>query len=461
MTDETITQRLFNRLFKKPIEQLVRQSFTVVETENTLLVGAHSLDESLRDRGVWDRTQVLEDCLDAWRFNPLARRIIELTTQYVVGGGLLFDSPHEATQAFIESFWQNRLNRMDVRLVEMSDELSRSGNLFVLLSTDAAGMSYVRIVPASNIEAIQCAPNDIEQPLRFIAKSDALDIIYPAYIANNDSLDENGHFPVVMLHYAINRPAGAQWGEPDLAPILRWLSRYSSWLEDRVRLNRFRNAFLYVIKAKFINEAARKARQLELAANPPSPGSILVTDESEEWSVISPKLEALDASTDGLAVKKMIAAGVGVPLHFLAEPESSTRTTAEASGSPTYRHYEQRQHFIQWMMGDLLQVVITRRSMLDPSINREAPLAIHPADISDRDNLTLSTAGVNVAGLFERLHEMGLVDEEEMLRVIYRFLGESGNIEDILERARRVPTNSARAPRIAHRQCDVHTSDVA
>jgi len=150
-----------------------------------------------------------------------------------------------------------------------------------------------------------------------------------------------------------------------------------------------------------------------------------------------------------------------VPLHFLAEPESSTRTTAEASGSPTYRHYEQRQHFIQWMMGDLLQVVITRRSMLDPSINREAPLAIHPADISDRDNLTLSTAGVNVAGLFERLHEMGLVDEEEMLRVIYRFLGESGNIEDILERARRVPTNSARAPRIAHRQCDVHTSDVA
>ena len=52
-----------------------------------------------------------------------------------------------------------------------------------------------------------------------------------------------------MLHYAINRPVGAQWGESDLAPVLRWLSRYAAWLEDRARLNRFRNSFPYVVTA--------------------------------------------------------------------------------------------------------------------------------------------------------------------------------------------------------------------
>jgi hypothetical protein len=29
----------------------------------------------------------------------------------------------------------------------------------------------------------------------------------------------------------------------------------------------------------------------------------------------------------------MIAAGAGIPMHFLAEPEGATRTTAEAAGA--------------------------------------------------------------------------------------------------------------------------------
>ncbi len=93
-------------------------------------------------------------------------------------------------------------------------------------------------------------------------------------------------------------------GEGDLTPVLKWLTRYSAWLEDRVRLNRFRNAFVYVVKARFASENDRYARQVQLSANPPAPGSILVTDESEEWSVLAPRLEALDASSDGLAIKR-------------------------------------------------------------------------------------------------------------------------------------------------------------
>ncbi len=71
--------------------------------------------------------------------------------------------------------------------------------------------------------------------------------------------------------------------------------------------------------------------------------------------MLNPELESGDAATDGLALKKMIAAGAGVPLHFLAEPESATRTTAEAAGGPTFRRFEQRQQFFLWMLGDLAQ----------------------------------------------------------------------------------------------------------
>lgn len=433
MSIQTRTQSIFQKIFGKPEPAGQRKQFTITETDNTLLVGARSLEDSPRDCSSYDRAQILEDCLDAWRFNPLARRIVELTSQYVVGGGMLVSCEEPAVQAFLQDFWQQRLNRMEVRLVEMCDELSRSGNLFVLVSTDQAGMSYLRVVPAADISLIESAPNDIEQARAFIGNPDAVTgeaPRYPAYDPQADSPNEEGRFQAVMLHYAVNRPAGAQWGEPDLAPLLRWLSRYAAWLEDRVRLNRFRNAFMYVVKARFVSESARQARQAVLAANPPAPGSVLVTDESEEWSVISPKLEALDASTDGLAVKKMIAAGAGVPLHFLAEPESSTRTTAEAAGSPTFRRFEQRQRTFLWLLQDLLRVVLQRRSMVDASVRGDAPIAIHAADISARDNTALAQAGLDAVSVLEKLVDRGLISPQEMLRVVYRFMGESLESQD-------------------------------
>jgi len=236
----------------------------------------------------------------------------------------------------------------------------------------------------------------------------------------------------VVLHYAINRPVGAQWGEPDLAPLLRWLRRYSAWLEDRVRLNRFRNAFLYVVTGHFGSEEARRARQTQLAANPPSAGSILVCDESERWSVISPKLEALDAMQDGLAIKKLIAAGVGLPLHFMAEPEGSNRTTAESAGGPTFRRFEQRQQFFTWLLSDLLQVVLSRRVMVDRSINPESGIEISGADISARDNVAHAIASVNILNALERLRDMGLINDREVLRLTYRFAGEAGDLDEIL-----------------------------
>jgi len=239
----------------------------------------------------------------------------------------------------------------------------------------------------------------------------------------------------VTLHYAVNRPAGAQWGGTDLAPLLIWLRRYDAWLEDRMRLNRFRNAFLYRVKAQFASEAARRTRQAELAANPPSPGSILVTDESEDWSVISPKLEALDAQTDGLAIKKMIAAGAGVPMHFLAEPEGATRTTAEAAGGPTYRRFEQRQRYFLWLLADLLRVVTARRALVDGRVDPKAPGAVHGADISARDNLALSQSGAKIGPLFEGLYGAGLIDAREYLRVVYRFVGEEADLDALLSRA--------------------------
>ena len=102
---------------------------------------------------------------------------------------------------------------------------------------------------------------------------------------------------------------------------------------------------------------------------------------TRNWSAIHPRLESGDAEKDGLALKKMISAGAGMPLHFLAEPESATRTTAEEAGGPTYRHFEQRQGHFVWMMKDILRVVLNRGAKLDKKFSGKIEFSITGADI--------------------------------------------------------------------------------
>lgn len=364
---------------------------------------------------------------------------------------MAFSCDHNASAVFLKNFWEHPLNRLPVRIYEWCDELTRSGNLFLLLSTDAAGMTYVRAVPALQVKEIHSRSNDLDQEVSYDLQpgADSLELIHwPAYTPEAEQIGADGRLPVVMLHYAINRPVGAQWGESDLAPLLRWLSRYANWLEDRARLNRFRTAFLYVVKARFNNEAERKARQMSLNSTPPTPGSILVADEGESWSVLNPELHSDEAGTDGLALKKMLSAGAGIPLHFLAEPEGATRTTAEAAGGPTYRHYEQRQRFFLWMLADLLQVVLKRRSLMDGRISAKAQIHLHGSDISARDNVALSLSASNILPTLQELRDINLIDDAEMLRLAYRFCGERVDVEEMLARGRKAPrtASSSRTP---------------
>jgi hypothetical protein len=428
-----------NRLLQPLVDRRVHQALAQVEDDNSFTAGSRS-GASSYDRYTYDREELQRQALEAWRVNPIARRIVGLTSQYVVGGGISLNCAHPATAAFLHAFWEHPLNRLPVRLYEWCDELTRSGNLFLLLTTDPAGMSYVRAVPASQIKEITSRPNDIDQEVRYEMQPDLSEDTnvaeWPAYDPRSNQRDAGGSFKPAMLHYAINRPAGAQWGESDLAPILRWLSRYAAWLEDRARLNHFRTAFLYIVRARFTSEADRRSRQSALNTTPPSPGSILVTDESEAWETLHPRLESDDSGQDGLAMKKMIAAGAGIPLHFLAEPEGSTRTTAEAAGGPTYRHFEQRQRFFLWLLEDMQRAVVYRRSLVDAHVSRRSEVSLNGADISARDNVSLSLAASNINSVLQCARDRALIDDGEFLRLLYRFCGESVDVPEMLARGK-------------------------
>ncbi len=336
-----------------------------------------------RDRSFPVFRNVIEGSLRAWREDALARRIVSLMTQYSVGRGFLISADDLRAEKIIYEFWNHPLNRMAARLPEWSDELCRTGNLFIMLSSDISGMTYVRAIPAGQIEEIVSMENDIEQPLFFRLReaggSDHCRFPEEKVVPGASLID--GDAGERMLHFTVNRPVGGQWGEPDLAPVLHWLGRYRTWLEDRVRLNHYRSCFLYHVRTGHSSEQMRKFRQDTLNAKPIPAGMIFVTGMDEEWSVIQPSLESSDANEDGFAIKKMIAAGVGIPVSFLAEPAGTSRAESGGMEDSACRNFRQRQQALMFIIETVLRHVLLRAARVRGNFDPDCGISVYGDDI--------------------------------------------------------------------------------
>ena len=428
-------QWLAERLFGSYIEQRVSLAVKEVDESWWQQVGLRP-----EDRPWYQIRGNVAEALEAWRTNPLARRIVSLTTDYVVGEGIRLRCDDEEMQEFLDRFWRHPQNRMDMRLPHLCDELTRSGELFLLLSRNPGdGMSYVRAIPALHIAQVVADEEDAERELWYRQDGWGRQTQWSAPtggdVGANHRVRPDALWPSplaapeadqVMLHYAINRPVGCTRGEGDLVPILPWLRRYREWLEDRVRVNRFRNAFLWKVTVQGAGESELRRRRSELL-RPPPPGSVIVTNEGERWETVNPQVQAQEAESDGKALRLMVAAGAGVPLHFLAEGESATRATAAEMGDPTFRHYRQRQLFFCHMLEDLAMTVLERAAQVGKGPRQtSARIVAEAGEITREDNLRLAQAAREMAEALRVMVEQGWVDGETAQRWAHRYVIREG-----------------------------------
>jgi hypothetical protein len=377
------------------------------------------------------------DALETWRKNPLARRIIGLTSSYVVGDGITLTSAYGPLKRYLAKWWSDPKNLLDLRLVPLSDELARAGELFIVLHFNRAdGMSYVRTVPASLIDGIKWAPGDYEEETSY---HEAVGLDDPDYAKGGrtwyaptglgpDEADASGRHKPIMLHFAVNRPAGCVRGESDLASILPWLFRYALWLEDRVRLNAAVRAFLWIVKVAKTDIATRQA-ELRI---PPEPGSVQVIDKaSEEWEAVAPPLHAHDAQADGRAIRWMVAAGgPGLALTDFGESETANLASAAVMADQRTRFLKTRQSYFGYMLARCGLESYNRAVRLGRVRGKLADLSdirIGFSDVSTADNGIQATSAAGVANALNTLYTMGVngnAFKRLALRLVLRFAGE-------------------------------------
>ena len=399
------------------------------------------------DRPPDDARRQYDEALLAWRTNPYAKRIVDIITDYTVGDGLTPVAPGEIGR-FVDAFWSHPQNRLALRLPELMDELSRAGDLFLVLFRNAAdGLSYVRAVPKSEVVEIVTAGNDWEREIAYVVRGGGDDGRPPT--ADGGRQPFGGGQPsavgglgtttflspnhpdaatadAVMLHYSINRPVGALLGESELASILPWLRGYSRMLEDRVRLNWAARAFLWFVTVP----TGRVNAKAEQYSAPPEPGSIVVHDDGERWEMQAANLRGLDAQHDLRALRQAISAGSGQPPHWHGDGGDINRAVAAAMQDPAVRRLRRRQRHLQHIVVDLCAVAYERAYELGRARRRpdRSVIRVELPDISREDNESLALAAERMTGamgqLLAALPGFSPTLAGQLLPLVFKFAGE-------------------------------------
>jgi hypothetical protein len=315
---------------------------------------------------------------------------------------------------------------MDLRLEPMCDELSRAGDLFVLLFRNRGdGMSYIRFLTKDRIVRIETVKNDWETELVYFEKGDTGES--RRWYSPNSGRVRTAK--AICLHYAINRPVGALMGEGDLTTVIPWLLRYSRMLGDRVRLHWATRAFLWLVTVP-TNRIKEKSAQY---AKPPDTGSIVVKDEGESWEPVNPRLQGLDASYDMKAVRGMVDAGSGYPPHWRGEAWDVNLATAQAMQGPSERHLLRRQNHFVHLLEDILYHGYQRAVEIDkapplPSDRYAELFKVDLPDITRRDNAELAGAARELADALDKLGGMipgkSKTWTRKALELVMKFAGE-------------------------------------
>ncbi|MGH2520106.1 MAG: hypothetical protein ACRDF8_09910, partial [Chloroflexota bacterium] len=294
-------------------------------------------------------------------------------------------------------------------------------------------------IDPSTIDEIYSNPENIEQALRFHQRAvgPGADVWGPSagmapppgFVPPVATEEPDGRWFEAgreVVQFAINKVSNAKRGHSDLATLLPWLRRYKDWLTDRVRLNKYKGAFLWDVTLTGADRKTIDRKRAEYAY-PPEPGSIVVHNESEQWAAVEPKIAADDVAADGRAIKLMIAVGAGLPEHYLSEGGDVNRATAAEMGLPTLKRFQRRQDYFGYMLRSILERVVAEAvaaHTLPAGVDRAFEL-VFPAIDTD-DSAQVATAFGQAVTALGAARDRGWVSDAAATRLMYRFLGEDG-----------------------------------
>lgn len=259
--------------------------------------------------------------------NPLAKRIIEITRDFVIGDGFTYTAENEDILDLIDEFWNDPDNNLDVELDTNVLELGIFGELclpvWVNSANGAVKLGYIDPATILKVEKDKKNPKISKvlkwKPLRATEEREYKII----NIDKNLGSKSYGLLIGECFFFAINKVSGATRGRSDLLSLADWIDGHDQFLFARLERAFLLNTFIWDITCEGMNR--EDLIEFVKGLSMPKSGSIRAHNEKITWKSETPKLEASDASEEARMFKQQILGGSGFPEHWFGETSRTTR----------------------------------------------------------------------------------------------------------------------------------------
>lgn len=428
-----------------------------------------AISGSIRGFGGLDHDKVLDTVWRVWLMSPLAKRMLEVRRDYIVGSGVKPTTDDEELQIVLDDFWA--INKLDARAGQFVLQRHHLGEqvfpVFVRQTDGQVRLGYID--PVQIHKVIQHPENVLEkwavvlkdetppsdepwkakperqrvyriiredegamiddeivigehQDKRVTAEQATLEE-WEAELLNVYGLDA---YTGSCFYFPLNELSNQARGYSDLLQVVDWIDQNETVLFDLADREAMAGFFIADVTLEGATEDQVKVRAKELAANPPKKGSVRVHNDKETWDLTAPDLKQPASVETHRAVESYAWGGMGLPNSWYGHGDDTNLATAVAQGTPTFRSLQAQQDTDKAMFVEMLQFVADQAQIAKAwtPASEETTIDLQMPEMTTRDLTTISTALGQAALALQQAEQAGWMTREHAVEAWAKLMAE-------------------------------------
>lgn len=377
--------------------------------------------------------------------NPTAKRIINMTRDFVVGDGWELRSNNKLVQNVLDTFWKDPRNKWHVKLGDRVRDLGIFGEWCFSVTRQDNGNILLGWIDPSRIEQVvtyadpDTGINNDEVFTEIVLKQRLTDpkprrlkiIRYDEKVGEVVGIlpSDGDRYVGECFFFSINRMTRATRGRSDLFCVADWLDQHDKFLFNRAERSALANAWFVDVTLDGFNDD--QVRDFAMKnGRPPKAGGMRFHNEKVSYDTVAPNMQASDASNEEKMLRTPIRTGAGLPEHWLfGSGEDANRASAYEMSDPPIRMMSMRQREVKNFINDMASFVVTladSAGMLVGVKDEEKTFDVIAPEISKRDTQKASTTLQTATMSLVVAEQNGYISNESACRMFLFLAGELG-----------------------------------
>jgi hypothetical protein len=368
--------------------------------------------------------------------NPIARRLIALIREWVVGEGVSVHSGNELTQAYLLDHWTSRSAGWQLRIEQRCGELWLFGEqCWPVWWNQFNGQARLGVLDTRRIGYVVVDPENVLTPIGIVTKS--LAGIPERRIRlvrrDDDVLSEAGDRELATFNdgeaffFTVNNLSTTTRGVSELFHLADSIDGYEQLLYSILRQEQIASNYIFDVTLDGLDQKGIDAWLKD--RRPPRPLSIRAHNEKEKWELAGPKMDTAASRAETARLQRNhVLGGAGVPEHYYGGGGDVNRAAAAEMGGPFEKAMTARQLTFRRVIEDVLVAQV--ESGIRCGALREADdvrdLRVGMPDLSTRDLSRVGAAMAAFAASLAQGMEQGLVDRNTAGRVLASLFSQAG-----------------------------------